>query len=112
MRLTYLLFGAAAILLSSGLQADDTKQAVKPDKEGYYTLFNGKDLDDWKASENPDTFKVEEGNLVVNGPRAHLFYMGPVNKHDFKNFQLKVELMTFPHANSGIYFHTQYQEGG
>src|ERR1051326_2974827 len=109
MRFMYLLLAVAVVLLGAGLRADETKQVTKPDRAGFYTLFNGKDLNDWKASENPDTFKVEEGNLVVNGPRAHLFYMGPVNKHDFKNFQLKVELMTFPHANSGIYFHTQYQ---
>ena len=46
-----------------------------------------------------------------NGP-AHLFYDGPVHNHDFKNFHLKAEVMTFPHANSGIYFHTKYQEEG
>ena len=111
MRLKLLLLGAAALLLGSGIRADDAKQAPKPDKQGFYTLFNGKDLNDWKASENPDTFKVEEGNMVVNGPRAHLYYTGPVNEHDFKNFHLKAELMTFPKANSGIYFHTEYQEG-
>lgn len=81
-----------------------------PDKDGFYSLFNGKDLSGWKAAENPGTFKVEDGNLVVFGPRAHLFYDGPVNNHDFKNFHLKVVLQTFPKANSGIYFHTAFQE--
>jgi hypothetical protein len=33
-----------------------------------------------------------------------------VNDHDFKNFHFKAEVKTFPNANSGIYFHTQYQE--
>ena len=45
------------------------------------------------------------------GP-AHLFYVGDVNQHDFKNFDLKVDVMTFPAANSGIYFHTKFQEAG
>lgn len=112
MHLKLLLFGAAVVLLGAGVRADETQAAAKPDKHGFYTLFNGKDLNDWKASESPETFKVEGGNLVVNGPRAHLYYMGPVNNHDFKNFHLKAELMTFPKANSGIYFHTQYQVGG
>jgi hypothetical protein len=113
MRLKFLLFGAAAVLLlSSGLRADDTTPTPKPDRQGFYTLFNGKDLNDWKASESPETFKVEGGTLIVNGPRAHLYYMGPVKNHDFKNFHLKAELMTFPKANSGIYFHTAYQVGG
>lgn len=112
MRLVFLILGVAAVLIGSGVRADDAKPAAKHDRDGFYTLFNGKDLNDWKASEKPDTFKVEDGNLVVNGPRAHLFYMGPVGNHDFKNFHLKVELMTFPKANSGIYFHTEYQVGG
>jgi hypothetical protein len=112
MRLKLLLVGIAVVMLGSGLRADDTKQAAKPDKDGFYQLFDGKDLSDWKPSENPQTFRLEDGNLVVNGPRAHLYYLGPVNNHDFKDFHLKVELMTFPHANSGIYFHTAFQEGG
>src|SRR5437868_1552994 len=102
MRLKFLLLGMATVLLGTALRADDIKPAAKPekpDKEGFYKLFNGKDLNEWKASENPDTFKLEEGNLVVNGPRAHLYYMGPVKNHDFKNFHLKAELMTFPKAN-------------
>ena len=112
MRLITTLFGAAAILLSSTLQADEASSVPKPDKKGFYSLFNGKDLTNWKASENPQTFTVEQGNLVVHGERSHLFYMGPVHNHDFKNFHLKAEVMTFPKANSGIYFHTEYQEGG
>ena len=112
MRLGLLLLGAAAVFMGSGIRADDAKKAAKPDRQGFYTLFNGKDMDDWKPSESPDTFKVAEGNLVVNGPRAHLYYMGPVGNHEFKDFDLKAELMTFPKANSGIYFHTEFQEGG
>jgi hypothetical protein len=110
MRLKYLLLGLAAVIPTAVLRADDNKPAPKPDREGFYTLFNGRDLEGWKVSENPATFKVEEGLLVVNGPRAHLFYTGPVKNHDFKNFHLKVEAQTFPKANSGIYFHTEYQE--
>lgn len=103
---------AAALLLNSASRADETRKAPKPDRKGFYTLFNGKDLNDWKPSENPETFRVEDGNLVVNGQRAHLYYIGPVGNHDFKNFELHAELMTFPKANSGIYFHTEFQEGG
>src|ERR1041385_5684471 len=85
-------------------------QKPRKDREGYYALFNGKDLDGWKASEREGTFKVEDGQLVVNGNRSHLFYMGPVHDHNFKDFELKVECMTFPHANSGIYIQTEWQD--
>ena len=55
-------------------------------------LFNGRNLDGWKASENPGTFKVEDGAIVAHGPRAHLFYTGTVNGASFKNFELSVEV--------------------
>lgn len=100
-----------AMALSAAV-AEDKVEAPKPDKDGFYQLFDGKTLDGWKASENPATFKVEDGLIVVNGNRAHLFYEGPVNNHDFKNFHLKAEVKTMPNSNSGIYFHTKYQEKG
>ena len=78
----------------------------------WISLFDGKTLNNWKASENPSTFSVENGTLVVHGPRAHLFYDGPVMNHNFKNFELKVRVMTTPGSNSGIFFHTAYQENG
>jgi hypothetical protein len=112
MRLNLVLLGAAALAVGSGLRADDTQATPKPDSQGFYQLWNGKDFNDWKVSDDPNTFKVVDGNLQVNGTRAHLFYNGPVHNHDFKNFHLKAELMTFPHANSGIYFHTQWQQSG
>jgi len=49
---------------------------------------------------------------VTNGPRSHLFYAGDVMNHDFKNFELRLEVKTAPVSNSGIYFHTQFQEEG
>ena len=75
-------------------------------------IFDGKTLEGWKAGENSDTFKVEDGAIVVFGPRSHLFYVGPVGNHNFKNFEWKADVMTTPGSNSGMYFHTEYQEKG
>jgi len=75
-------------------------------------LFSGKDLTHWKISENPTSFSIENQLLKVAGPRAHAFYAGPVGGADFKNFELLVEVKTMPKANSGIFFHTSYQESG
>src|SRR4051812_5783326 len=86
--------------------------ADAPSANGFISLFNGKDLEGWKASEDPGTFTVVDGNLQVNGKRSHLFYEGPVHNHDFKNFHLRAEIMTFESANSGVYFHTAYQQTG
>lgn len=76
-------------------------------------LFNGKDLSNWQANESPESFKVVDGVIVANGVRSHLFYVGdgkePVN---FKNFELNLDVKTYPLANSGIYFHTAHQKEG
>ncbi len=75
-------------------------------------LFNGKDFTGWRISENPESFKVEDGIIKIDGPRGHAFYAGEVGNHDFKNFELIVELKTMSKANSGIFIHTEYQEDG
>jgi hypothetical protein len=99
------LCGAALLLAPQSmtrLQAQD----------GWMPLFDGKTLDGWKVGENAATFSVQDGAIVVFGPRAHLYYMGPVENHVFRNFEWKADVMTFPGSNSGMYFHTEYQEGG
>lgn len=79
---------------------------------GWISLFDGKSLKDWKVGKNAESFAVKDGMIVVNGQTAHLFYEGDLKDHNFKNFDFKADVMTEPGSNSGIYFHTQYQEGG
>ncbi|MCH6198123.1 DUF1080 domain-containing protein [Aquiflexum sp. LQ15W] len=81
-------------------------------KDGWISLFNGKNLDGWKVSENPSSFNVVDGEIKIDGPRAHAFYVGDVNNGEFKNFEFIAEVKTMPKANSGIFFHTIYQETG
>ncbi len=84
----------------------------KADKDGWISLWDGETLNGWKASENPDSFSVENGMLKVDGSRAHLFYVGAVENADFKNFEFKARVKTRSSANSGIFFHTAYQQEG
>jgi len=79
-------------------------------QDGWVSLFDGKSLTGWKVGENANTFSVENGTIVAHGPTAHLFYEGEVHHHNFKNFEFKADVMTTPGSNSGIYFHTEYQE--
>lgn len=83
-----------------------------PAKEKWIKLFDGKTLGGWKASEKPGTFSVKDGMIVVHGERSHLYYVGPVENANFKNFELLVKVKTEPRSNSGIYVHTAYQEEG
>ena len=76
-------------------------------------MFDGKSLKGWKVNtENPKSITVKDGNIVIDGPRAHLFYAGDVADANFKNFVFRAQVKTFPKANSGIYFHTKYQAKG
>jgi hypothetical protein len=83
-----------------------------PLQDGWVSLFDGKSLNNWKVGENAGTFIIENGMIVAHGQTAHLFYLGDVRQHNFKNFEFKADVMTTPGSNSGIYFHTEYQEGG
>jgi hypothetical protein len=96
-----------ACLALCGCQSAQTAQ-----NEGWIKLFDGKTLNGWTPSENKECFSVQEGKIVVNGPRSHLFYTGPVMGANFTNFEWKADVMTRPNSNSGMYFHTQYQETG
>ncbi|MFB6248342.1 MAG: DUF1080 domain-containing protein [Salinibacter sp.] len=111
-----LLTNAFALLLVVGLSAalcaDAQAQQNPPEGDGWVSLFDGKTLDGWRASENEETFSVDDGRIVADGPRSHLFYTGSVANHNFDDFELRVDVMTKPGSNSGIYFHTQYQEKG
>jgi hypothetical protein len=80
---------------------------------GWQSLFDGKTLNGWKSNdEKPGVFSVENGALKVKGGRAHIFYAGDVKGAKFKNFEFKAKVMTKKNANSGIYFHTEFQKDG
>lgn len=79
--------------------------------EGFVSLFDGESMKGWKTTEeNPGSWKVVDGQLVAEGPRSHLFYVGELAP--FENFHFKADVMTTPGSNAGIYFHTQYQPEG
>ena len=104
-----------AAWLSTTLAAASQVVAAPNDSgtpDGWISLFDGKSLDGWQAAEHPQTWRVEDDALLARGQRSHLFYVGDVGNHDFRNFELEVEAKTQPGANSGIYFHTEYQPSG
>lgn len=76
----------------------------------WISLFDGKSLANWIVGANAETFSVDSGMIIVHGKTAHLFYDGELKDHNFKNFEFKADVMTYPGANSGIYFHTLFQQ--
>ena len=98
--------------LAMGAVLNAVCRIVAADVEpGFTSLCDGKTFNGWKTStDNPDTWKIEDGAFVTRGKTAHLFYVG--DEAPFTNFDLKVDVMTEHGANGGIYFHTKYQEKG
>ena len=83
-----------------------------PAASDWVSLFNGKDLTGWKASENSATFSVKDGAIISHGSRSHCFYIGDFRNHTFKNFELRVDVMTLPNSNGGVFIDTEYQDTG
>jgi hypothetical protein len=103
------LAGIAAAFTACSLTAAASAQE-------WIALQDGRSLAGWKAAERPESWVVEEGAFVSRGDRSHLFYtgkVGPRNKAgEFRNFELSLDVMTSPGANSGIYVHTRWQGPG
>jgi hypothetical protein len=85
--------------------------AAADSEEGFKIIFDGKTFNGWKIGDEPArSWRIEDGALVAQGARSHVYYVG--DEQPFKNFELKVDVMTEPGSNGGIYFHTRYQESG
>lgn len=98
MKLATICTGLTLIAIASVSIAEDGQ---------WQSLFDGKSLEGWNAEDHDECFKVQDGAIVAGGgPLARLSYVGPINKHDFKNFELKIEVMAKPDSNGGVFFHT------
>lgn len=91
---------AGALLVSVAAQG-----APKPGK--WIKMFDGKSLKNWKAGDNPESWKVEDGAIVSSGKRSHLFWM----KKECVNCEFKAEVMTKAKTNSGMYFRAAFGPG-
>lgn len=94
----------------AGLLTAAAVSSVGSAAEEWVPLFNGRDMEGWRPSENKASWKVVDGMLAADGPRSHLFYEGPVKAANFRNFELEVDALAHHDCNSGVYFHTAYQE--
>lgn len=94
--------GLLLTLVCAAVRAQD-----QGSEEGWKSIFDGKTLDGWKASEKPENWKVEEGAIVGRGDRSHLFYM----QEQFENCEFKAEVKLNKGGNSGMYFRTQFGTG-
>jgi len=100
------IFGLLALFMTAALQTGTPAEA------GFTDLFNGKDLTGWRIAGPADSFSVADGAIVAKGPASHAYYTGPFRDHRFRDFELKVDVMTRPGSNGGVYVLTEYEETG
>ncbi len=93
------LLAVCCMLLAAG--------SARAGEGGWIPLFDGKTLKGWEASERPENWTVEDGAICGHGERSHLFYAN----REFKNFEFKADVMINKGGNSGIFFHSQPEEG-
>jgi hypothetical protein len=104
--MTSTLIRVAPLVLAVAMQTPATEP-------GFTQLFNGKDFTGWKLS-NPACFTIEDGAIVAKavGMQGHAFYDGPLMDHSFRNFELKVDVMTRANSNGGVFILTEFVEKG
>ena len=63
------------------------KPAEENKEEDFESLFDGKSFEGWRVNENtPQSWKVENGLLILTGGRSHLF-----TKETFEHFIVRFE---------------------
>ena len=80
-------------------------EEVRPD---WISMFDGKTLAGWKANEIAEQWTVVEGAIKTSPGRSHLYFVA----QEFTDFEFKAQVKTTPGSNSGIFFHTRWQEEG
>ena len=94
-----------AVLGSVGLAA----QTVET---GFTSIFNGRDFTGWMIAGPAESFTIQDGAIVAKGQPSHAYYTGSVGNHRFRDFELKVDIMTRAGSNGGVYVLTEFQETG
>jgi len=102
------LLALGVAMLASAMAVPLSAAEPEPDADGWMTIFNGENLDGWKASEHAENWTVEDGSIVGRGPRSHLFYM---DAGELTDLEFKAEVKLNKGGNSGMYFRVEFGEG-
>jgi len=96
-RAVWVIFAVAWPALAFGAG----EEAVKPDKEGFVPLFNGKELKEWQIKGDAAGFEVKDGIIrSETGRNGQWMYY---KKREFSDFVLRVEWRVSERGNSGVF---------
>ena len=86
--------------------------AAQTVETGFMSIFNGRDFTGWTIAGPAESFTIQDGAIVAKGQASHAYYTGSVGNHRFRDFELKVDIMTRAGSNGGVYVLTEFQETG
>lgn len=101
-----LLLAFAAALAAPLLPA----QMLRPNRidPEWVQLFNGKDLTGWTEI-GKERWVVEDGVILGEGVTAEYGYLA--TEKSYRDFEFSLRFKCEADGNSGVYFHTAFQEG-
>src|ERR1700686_304254 len=106
---------AVAAVLACGLEAPAQKLTDDEAKDGFVSLFNGKDFTGWRFSESsalpdklPDNWKVEDGVIKLSGGGSpHL-----ASQWDYEDFDFRFQWRSVKDGyNSGLFIRSGRKVG-
>ncbi|HUX09957.1 MAG TPA: DUF1080 domain-containing protein [Terriglobia bacterium] len=78
--------------------------AAPPSAGKWTPLFNGKNLDGWKAY-GTDTWKAEHGTIFGDSTSGKYGYL--LTEKEYKNFEVRLQFNCTKEGNSGLFFHSK-----
>ena len=107
-------FTALCLIVCPIANAEEKKNMLSAEEKekGFLLMFDGKSLDGWKMNENPESARVENGNIVTSGKRGHLYFVGDGENNQFGNLELRTKVKIHPSSNSGIYIQIAWHDQG
>jgi hypothetical protein len=109
---SFLTLGLIASSLSHADEQRKNTLSEAEKKDGFVLMFNGESLEGWKMNENPDSARVEGGNIITSGKRGHLYYVGDGKDNQFQDLELRAKVKIHPSSNSGIYIQIAWHDEG
>jgi len=92
-----LLFSAVGIA-----RYTDTAFGQTAGSDGWITLFDGKNLDQWQG-DGTATYVIEDGAVTAKDKKDPKAIAYLVSKQSFKDFEIRAEFWVSDDANSGIF---------
>lgn len=107
--LSFIIILSVAFFTSFAIAADEPAPdgIEKPDKDGFYSLFNGKDLEGWDG--DPEIWSVKDGCIVgqteAEGPKKLTYNTFLILKDkEYSDFVLKFDIKLSKDGNSGVQY--------